>query len=212
MSLSTNPNDVCLCPLYTPAFHSLDVRWFTQEYETEVPTTHRICCRRPPEHYINGLLAPPMLQPFIFELIGQVAEHDCHLTADGYGDRTEAPVASCWIQPCAADRVSRMQWAESAHTIHHILDTIRNPWTADGLISEGNPLRIQLFYEPLEGESLQETLPVYQRNGRRRVPTSLSEVPFRRTMRFLFTIHYSRTLTIPGPRMVYAKIFSARYL
>ncbi|KAI1781606.1 hypothetical protein LXA43DRAFT_958506 [Ganoderma leucocontextum] len=216
MSLSTDPNDVCLCPLYTPAFEYFDIQWFTREVETpEVPTRCCICCHRPAgEGYrINGLRARPILHPFVFELIGQIAEHDCHLTADGYGDRTEAPVASCWIEPCPGDRVARIEWAQGAGTIHRILDTIRIPWTADVLASEGNPLRLQLFFEPPEGDSLQEHLPLYERNGHRHVPTSLSEVPFRCAMRFLFTIRYSHNLAITGgPRMVYAEIFSARCL
>ncbi|KAI1781612.1 hypothetical protein LXA43DRAFT_908281 [Ganoderma leucocontextum] len=169
----------------------------------------RVCCRRPAApHTINGVRAPRTLQPFIFELVGQIAEEDCHLTADGYGNRTESPIASCWIEP-RADCVSRREWAESARTIHHILDSIREPWSADVLVEEGNPLRIQLFYEPPEDRSLQESLPVYERNGRRHVPMSLSEVPFGRAMRFLFTIHYSHNLTInDGPRMVYAEIYA----
>ncbi|KAI1781855.1 hypothetical protein LXA43DRAFT_1105200 [Ganoderma leucocontextum] len=206
-------HDICLCPLHTPIFEHFEVRWFTHDYETEIPTRRRVCCRRPEaEPTINSVRAPRVLQPFIFELIGQIMEHDCHLTADGYGNRTESPITSCWIEP-PADCVSRREWAQSARSIHHVLNSIRDPWTADVLVGEGNPIRIQLFYEPPEGRSLQDSLPVYDRDGRRHVPTSLLEVPFGRTMRCLFTIHYSRNLTISdGPRMVYAEIYAFKAL
>ncbi|KAI1789747.1 hypothetical protein LXA43DRAFT_869481, partial [Ganoderma leucocontextum] len=166
----------------------------------------RVCCCRPSaRHRVNDTVAPPVLQLFIFEMIGQILEYDCHLTAGGYGDRTEEPVASCWIEPCP-DQVSRAEWAESAHTIHLILNTIREPRSAEGLVEEGDLLCIQLFYEPPEGRMLHDSLPVFGRDGRRDVPMSLSDVPFGR-LHFLFTINYSHDLTaIEDSRMIYAEI------
>ncbi|PIL26811.1 hypothetical protein GSI_11072 [Ganoderma sinense ZZ0214-1] len=155
-----DPRDICFCPLHTPVFHLLVVRWFTNEYETEVLTRRRICCRRPTEdRYVNGILAPPILEPFVFELIGQIAEYDCHLTVDGHGDRTEAPVASCWIEACP-DQVSRIEWAQSIVSLNRIIDTIREPVCPDELAFEGNPIRYQLFFEPPEGRTVcARTLP-----------------------------------------------------
>ena len=197
--------------------------------ETDDPTQRIVCSRRPPA--ATGVTAPRPLQPFIFELVGEISEDDCHLTVDGYGDRTEGPIASCWIKP-SPGTISRIEWAQGARTILQIAETIPTPWSLDVLASEGNPLRIQLFFEPPEGDvrtrhfhdptrflltcllqNLRDTLPVYNRNGARRPPMSLSEVPFGRTMRFLFTINYSQSLTVnDGPHLVYAEIFSVTSL
>ncbi len=155
-----SPHDICLCPLHTPIFESLDVRWFTHEYETETPTKCRVCCRRPPAGpSINGTHAPRILQPFIFELVGRIANHDCHLTIDGYGNQTEGPIASCWIEP-NTDCVSHREWAQSARSFHHVLDSIHEPWSADVLVGGGNPICVQLFYEPAEGKVCTQPYPI----------------------------------------------------
>ncbi|PIL30719.1 hypothetical protein GSI_06887 [Ganoderma sinense ZZ0214-1] len=193
----SRPGDVCLCPLYTPVFDSVNIGWLVHTIETDVPTRRIVCARHPSA--VGG--TPQTPQPFIFELIGEISEHDCHLTVDGYGDRTEGPIASCWIKPSPGS-TSRIEWAQGARTIRQISDTVPAPFTLDVLAGEGNPLSIQLFFEPPEGENLQDTLPVFNRNGARRPPMSLSEVPFQRTMRFLFTINYSQSLTADdGPHV-----------
>ena len=144
--------DICLCPLHTPIFEYLDVDWFTNLHETETSIRRQICCRRPEAPpSINGFRPPRVLQPFIFELVGKIMADDCHLTADGYGDRTETPIASCWIQPFG-DCISCREWAQCARSLRHILESIPEPWTADVLVEEDNPIRIQLFYEPIEGK------------------------------------------------------------
>ena len=64
-----------------------------------------------------------------------------------------------------------------------------------------------------EFQSLQESLPIYERDGRRVVPATLSEVPLSRMMRFLFTVHYSQDFSELEPtRTVYAEIYAIQAL
>ncbi|KAI1784490.1 hypothetical protein LXA43DRAFT_901534 [Ganoderma leucocontextum] len=147
----------------------------------EGPTLRYVCCpgRSATEQVFFTL---PIPRPFVFELIGHITEDECYLTPEGYGDRAEGPLASCWIGPCP-DHISHIEWGTAARAIQHILDTIRgHPWRDDVFIAEGSPLAIQLLYEPPEGETIEDTLPLYARNGSRYVPMSHSEVPFAQPM------------------------------
>ncbi len=144
-------NGICLCPLHTPAFNAFTLRWCIHEYEMEGPTFRYVCCPRPATEPYS--IAPPIPHPFVFELIGRITEDDCYITIEGHHEQAKGPLVSCWIEPCP-DHISRIEWGAAAQTIHHILHTIpsRHPWRDDVFIGEGDPLAIQLFYEPPEGE------------------------------------------------------------
>lgn len=68
------------------------------------------------------------------------------LLADGSG----LPDISNILEP-HRDCVSYHEWAQGVHTIHHIVNSIWDPYSVDELIGEGNPLHYQLFYEPPKG-------------------------------------------------------------
>ena len=223
-----------LCPLYTPAVELLWIHWITEDCEVE--TNHLVsrstCCMLPPnpDPTIDRHLSVYTVRPFLYMIVGQISRRDCRLTTEGYGDRAVRPIASCWIKPCARDQISRLEWAASACTIRRIMETVHAPSSTDALVARGRPLRIQLFHEPHIGQvctsfplhmlplklvlkSIEESLPMYGTDGRHCVPTSLSEVPFGCSMRFLFTIHIWHDWLLPDEcRLLYGRLQLMRRL
>ena len=149
-------DELFLCPLYTPAFEMLGICWALEDCEIESNhlVSRSICCMQPqyPDPAADEILSTNTLRPFLFMIVGQISRHDCHLTTDGRRDRTVGHLASCWIKPCARDEMSRLEWDATACSIHHIMDTIHAHSRADVLVARGQPLRIQLFYEPGYGQ------------------------------------------------------------
>lgn len=146
--------DIILCPLYfITMFPQFAVCFAITEDDEFTHEFRRICCLRPdPLAYL-----PRPKRPVLFEVIGQIAAHDCHLTARGDEEHQDPndPVASCWVE-ARPDDVSRIYWRSLLPTIQSVMDVIPGAVDSSKLVAgradSVESVRLQVIWRAPDGE------------------------------------------------------------
>lgn len=153
ITLATS-SDIILSPLYFLSMFQEFVVCFAITDEDEETYEYRlICCLSP-----NPLVYEPRAnRPVLFEIIGQIARHDCWLTAlgDEKNQDPDDPIASCWVE-ARPDHISRIYWRSVLPTVEAIIDTIPGAVDSTKLVSGHaeavESVRLQVIWRAPEGE------------------------------------------------------------
>lgn len=147
-------SDVILCPLYfLSQFPQFVVCFAVTEVDEQTHEYRRICCLHP-----NPVMFEPRARrPILFELIGQIATHDCHLTVRGDEEHQDPddPIASCWVE-ARPDDISRIYWRSLLPAVQEIMEAI--PGAVDstklvyGYAQAVESVRLQVIWRAPDGE------------------------------------------------------------
>ncbi|GBE88683.1 hypothetical protein SCP_1400880 [Sparassis crispa] len=151
----------------------------------------------------------------LFEVIGQIAAKDCYLTKFGdewlFPEDEESKTAySCWIEPRCADMVSLIHWRNVARGLDMIVVAAPAPIETIHTIRadpETDSVKIQVSWRPLAGQTVEDTFPLYDSAGNRRVPASEEEVPFGQPVHVLFHLE---CVMYEGIRYLFAHLLGVR--
>ena len=149
----------------TMLYTRLTLRFATWEYDPDTDEEREICCTQfaeaeaPPHLDIDPLIKIPIL----FEIIGQISEEECYLTADGYespesSGQEDERLATCWIET-RDDDISKLYWLGIAPAVQEIVNKIPADISTSRLLTDepGEDLRIQVPYQPPAGQVGRET-------------------------------------------------------
>ncbi|KAI0712732.1 hypothetical protein C8T65DRAFT_739306 [Cerioporus squamosus] len=191
-----NAEHIVIAPLFMmcATYSCLGVQFTVSGYVLETGEVRQICCLKPdPDRGID--LRPTHVM--MFEAEGFISPFDCFATARGheaFDGITEEPLVSFWLtERHRGDHISRLYWEQVLPAVQAIAASV--PWEVDlsevvRKSPEDGSVRLQVKWQPLQGQTIESGLPFYSKTGARTVPQTVLDVPFGQAVRVAFTFEY----------------------
>ncbi|KAI0686379.1 hypothetical protein C8T65DRAFT_591227 [Cerioporus squamosus] len=209
-----NAEHIIVAPLsmMCATYSSLAVQFTVSGYVLETGEVRWICCLQP---HPDRPTAPPT-QPILWELEGQISPFECFATALGrtfFEDTASEELVSFWlVVRRRGDHISRIYWDQLLPAVHAIARSIPSAEVDLSEVIHQSPedgsVRLQLKWQPPRGQTIDSTLPFYNKSGKRKVPASILDVPFGDAVRvgFAFEYFYKYIGSAPRPRTLQATL------
>ncbi|KAI0694250.1 hypothetical protein C8T65DRAFT_585143, partial [Cerioporus squamosus] len=191
-----NTENILIVPLYMicTKYSHLAVQFTVSGFVLESHEVHHICCVKPnPDRGIN--VRPT--EVIMFETECFISPFECFATTRGheaFDGIMEEPLVSFWLTAQQrGDYISRLYREQVLPAVRAIAESVPWPVNLSEVVRESpedGSVRLPVIWQPPKGQTIESTLPFYDKRGRRTVPESILEVLFGQAVRVGFTFEY----------------------